>query len=181
MWYLTKLGIRSRLLTILLAVLLTGAAIWGTFQLKTELIPNIEFPFASVITVYPDALPEAVLSEVTVPIEDVVWELFEGRGLKHISSTSASGISVLFMTFEYGINMDDTNSAVAEAIDGLDLPDEVRQLEGNPQIIPIDLSQMPLVVLSLSGDYSQYELKQIAEDHFVPVLTQVEGSLQCGS
>jgi len=175
MWYLTKIGIRSRLLTILLAVLLTGAAIWGTFQLKTELIPNIEFPFTSVITVYPDALPEAVVSEVTVPVEDVVWERFKGRGLKHISSTSASGVSVLFMTFEYGTHQDDTNSAIAEAIDGLDLPDEVRQLEGNPQIIPIDLSQMPLVILGLSGDYSQYELKQIAEDHFVPVLTQVEG------
>lgn len=175
MWYLTKLGLRSRLLTILIAVLVTGAAIWGTFQLKTELIPNIEFPFASVITVYPDALPEAVVSEVTAPIEDVVWERFEGRGLKHISSTSASGISVLFMTFEYGTNMDDTNSDIAEAIDGLDLPDEVRQLEGNPQIIPIDLNQMPLVILSLSGDYSQYELKQIAEDEFIPVLTQVDG------
>lgn len=175
MWYLTKIGIRSRLLTILLAALLTGAAIWGTFQLKTELIPNIEFPFTSVITVYPDALPEAVVSEVTVPIEDVVWERFKGRGLKHISSTSASGISVLFITFQYGTNMDDTNSAIAEAIDGLNLPDEVRQLEGNPQIIPIDLSQMPLVILSLSGDYSQYELKQIAEDHFVSVILQVEG------
>lgn len=175
MWHLTKLGIRFRLLTILIAVILTGAALWGTFQLKTEMIPNIEFPFTSVITVYPDALPEEVVSEVTVPVEDVIWERFKGQGLKHISSTSASGVSVIFTTFDYGTNMGDTNRFIEEAIDGISLPDEVRQLESNPQIIPIDPNQMPIVILSLSGDYSPYELKTIAEDKFIPVITQIEG------
>ena len=80
MWYLTKLGIRLRWLTILIAIILTGAALWGTFQLKTEMIPNIELPFTSVIVVYPDALPEDVVSEVTVPVEEAIWERFEGRG-----------------------------------------------------------------------------------------------------
>ncbi len=175
MWHLIRLGIHFRWLTILIAVMLTGAAIWGTLQLKTELIPNIEFPFTSVIVVYPDALPEEVVSEVTVPVEDVIWERVNGQGLKHISSTSASGISVMFMTFEYGTSMGDTNRVIEEAIDGISLPDKVRQLEGNPQIIPIDPNQMPVVILSLSGDYSQYELKNIAEDKFIPFFTQIEG------
>ncbi|NOQ43513.1 MAG: MMPL family transporter, partial [Dehalococcoidia bacterium] len=175
MWHLTKLGIRFRWLTILLAIVLTGAALWGTFQLKTEMIPNIEFPFTSVIVVYPGALPEEVVSEVTVPVEDVIWERFKGQGLKHISSTSASGVSVIFNTFDYGTNMGDTNRVIEEAIDGISLPDEVRQLESNPQIIPIDPNQMPVVILSLSGDYSPYQLKTIAEDKFIPVITQIEG------
>jgi len=175
MWHLIRLGIRFRWLTILIAVILSGAAIWGTLQLKTELIPNIEFPFTSVIVVYPDALPEEVVSEVTVPVEDVIWERVNGQGLKHISSTSASGVSVIFTTFDYGTNMGDTNRVIEEAIDGISLPDKVRQLEGNPQIIPIDPNQMPVVILSLSGDYSQYELKNIAEDKFIPFFTQIEG------
>jgi HAE1 family hydrophobic/amphiphilic exporter-1 len=175
MWYLTKLGIRFRLLTILIAIILTGAALWGTFQLKTELIPNIEFPLTSVIVVYPDALPEEVVSEVTVPIEEAIWDRFEGRGLKHISSTSASQISLVMATFEYGTHMGDTNRIIGEAIDALDLPDIVRQMENNPQVIPIDLNQMPVVILSLSGEHSQYELKNIAETSFVPVLAQIDG------
>jgi len=175
MWHLIRLGIRFRWLTILMAIILSGAAIWGTLQLKTELIPNIEFPFTSVIVVYPDALPEEVVSEVTVPVEDVIWERVNGQGLKHISSTSASGVSVIFTTFDYGTNMGDTNRVIEEAIDGISLPDKVRQLEGNPQIIPIDPNQMPVVILSLSGNYSQYELKNIAEDKFIPFFTQIEG------
>ena len=54
MWHLIRLGIHFRWLTILIAIMLTGAAVWGTLQLKTEMIPNIEFPFTGVITVYPD-------------------------------------------------------------------------------------------------------------------------------
>jgi len=34
---------------------------------------------------------------------------------------------------------------------------------------------MPVVILSLSGDYSPYELKSIAEDEFIPFFTQIEG------
>ena len=175
MWHLIRLGIHFRWLTILIAIMLTGAAVWGTLQLKTEMIPNIEFPFTGVITVYPDALPEEVVSNVTVPVEDIIWDRFKGQGRKHISSTSASGLSVIFTTFKYGTNMGDTNRAIEEAIDSIDLPDEVRQLEGNPQIIPIDPNQMPVVILSLSGDYSQYELKNIAEEEFIPFLKQIEG------
>jgi HAE1 family hydrophobic/amphiphilic exporter-1 len=159
----------------LIAIILTGAAIWGTLQLKTELIPNIEFPFTSVIVVYPGALPEEVVSEVTMPVENVIWERVSGQGLKHISSTSASGVSVIFTTFDYGTNMGETNRVIEEAIDGISLPDEVRQLEGNPQVIPIDPNQMPIVILSLSGNYSPYELKNIADANFVPVLSQIDG------
>ncbi len=175
MWHLIRIGIRFRWLTILIAIILTGAAVWGTLQLKTEMIPNIEFPFTAVITVYPDAMPEEVVSEVTVPVEDVIWERFKEQGLKHISSTSASGVSVIFTTYEYGTNMGDTNRVIEEAIDGISLPDAVGQMEDNPQIIPLDPNQMPVVILSLSGDYSPYELKSIAEDEFIPFLTQIEG------
>jgi HAE1 family hydrophobic/amphiphilic exporter-1 len=159
----------------LIAIALTGAAVWGTLQLKTEMIPNIEFPFTAVITVYPDAFPEDVVSDVTVPVEDVIWERFKGQGLKHISSTSASGLSVIFTTYEYGTNMGDTNRVIEEAIEDIDLPDVVGQIDGNPQIIPIDPNQMPVVILSLSGDYSVYELKNIAESEFIPFFTQIEG------
>ncbi len=175
MWHLIRIGIRFRWLTILIAIMLTGAAVWGTLQLKTEMIPNIEFPFTAVITVYPDAMPEEVVSEVTVPVEDVIWERFKEQGLKHISSTSASGVSVIFTTYEYGTNMGETNRVIGEAIDDISLPDTVGQIEGNPQIIPLDPNQMPVVILSLSGDHSPYELKSIAEDEFIPLLTQIEG------
>jgi HAE1 family hydrophobic/amphiphilic exporter-1 len=48
----------------------------------------------------------------------------------------------------------------------------------NPQIIPINISIMPLVILSLSGDLPPEQLKQIANTQIVPLLSQVEGVLR---
>ena len=70
MWYLTKLAIKSRFITILLASILTAASIWGTLQLKMELIPDFELPFTTVLTIYPGGSPEQVADEVSTPIEE---------------------------------------------------------------------------------------------------------------
>jgi HAE1 family hydrophobic/amphiphilic exporter-1 len=58
MWYLTKLALKNRAVTILLAALLAAASIWATFQLKLEMIPDIQFPYVLVYAAYPDATPD---------------------------------------------------------------------------------------------------------------------------
>ena len=65
MWHLTRLALRNRLVTLLIVVMLTGASIWAVLTLKMELIPNIEFPYATVITVYPGATPEEIETDIT--------------------------------------------------------------------------------------------------------------------
>jgi HAE1 family hydrophobic/amphiphilic exporter-1 len=69
---------KSRFVTILLAAVLAGASIWATFQLKLEMIPDIELPFSMVIAAYPNASPEDVVADVTTPIEDA--RMLSGKG-----------------------------------------------------------------------------------------------------
>jgi len=75
MSWLTKIALKKRWLTFLIVALVTGASIWGTMTIKMELIPNIEFPVTTVITVYPQAKPDDVMNEVTIPIEDVIADI----------------------------------------------------------------------------------------------------------
>ncbi len=184
MWYLTRLALRNRAVTILLAALLAGASIWATFQLKLEMIPDIELPYIMVITAYPDASPDEVVDDVTIPIEDVIWEQWEGKGLKHLYSTSADGISVVFAEFNYGTDMDDVDESIQGSIDPgeLELPAQVRnvpqmdpRVTENPQIQALDLSMMPLVVFSLRGDLPSEQVGQIAQTQIVPELANIEG------
>ena len=128
MWYLTKLALKNRAITILLAVMLTGASIWATFQLKLELIPNIEFPYMSVLTIYPDASPDEVADEVTTPIEQVIWDTWDGNGLKHLYSTSAETISIIFAEFDFGTDMEAVTRSVEEEMKEVSLPPSVRAL-----------------------------------------------------
>ena len=96
MWHLTRFAMKSRFVTLFLAALLAGASIWATLQLKLEMIPDIELPFSMTVAAYPNAAPEAVLDDVTVPIENAIWERWRGHGLKYLESTAADGISVVF-------------------------------------------------------------------------------------
>ncbi len=183
MWYLTKLAMKNRVLTILLAAILTGTSIWGTLQLKWELIPDIEFPITTVLTIYPDASPNEVVDDVSIPIEQAIWQDWEERGLKELFSTSADGISIIFAEFEYGTSMTEVNKSIAETIAELQLPEVLQivpqfmpQIDSNPRVIPLDISNMmPLVSVTLNGDKPPHELINIAETELLPTLQNVEG------
>jgi hydrophobic/amphiphilic exporter-1 (mainly G- bacteria), HAE1 family len=174
MWHFTQLALKNRWVTFIIVAMLAGASIWAILGLKMELIPNIEFPYTTVVTGYPDAAPETVLADVSEPIENVIWQRWQGQGLKHLYSTSAYSVSVIFAEFEYGTKMDEVSSTISQGVDKLDLPTGVL----TPQIVPINMSSiMPLVVLSLSGNFSPDQLKQIADTQIVPVLQSIGGVL----
>ncbi|MCK4964278.1 MAG: efflux RND transporter permease subunit, partial [Dehalococcoidia bacterium] len=187
MWYLTKLALKSRVVTIFLAVLIAAASIWATFQMKLELIPDIQLPYVLVYAVYPDATPDEVEAEVTVPIERVIWDEWEGKGLKHINSTSADQISVVFAEFDFGTDMEAVNAFLETTMGSaeLDLPQAVRdfplmnpRVKENPQVLALDPSMMPLIAFSLAGDVTTEQLGVIAQEQVLPELQAVEGIAQ---
>jgi len=153
-----------------------AASIWGMLQLKMEMIPDIELPFSMTVTAYPNASPEDVVDGVTVPIENAIWERWQGKGLKYLESTSADGISVVFAEFEYGTDMEEVNGIIREDIGGLDLPPELEGVPGmeeNPRVVDIDFSEMmPLVQLSLVGDVPVAHMRDVAENDIVPQLEE---------
>jgi len=176
MSWITKIALKKRWLTILIAAVIAGASIWAMVTLKMELIPDIDLPMTTIITVYPQGQPEEVMNEVTMPIEDAIADI---AGLKHVSSTSAEGRSTVFAQFEYGTNMDKVNKTIAQNLKNLNLPpavpSSIPQLGENPRIFPIDLNLMPVVIVSLNGDIAVNGLQQIAISQIVPQLEAIDG------
>jgi len=179
MSWLTKIALKKRWLTFLIVAIVTGVSIWSTLALQMELIPDIELPVTSVVTVYPQAKPETVMNDVTVKVESAISGL---KGLDHIVSTASEGTTFTFAMFDFGTNMEETNRLIEENMATLDLPAAVRdlplnmpQLKENPQLYAIDMNLMPVVILSLTGDLPPGELEQIAVTQIMPALEQVEG------
>ena len=181
MSWLTKIALKRRWLTFLLVALISGASIWGTLTLKAELLPNIELPMTTVVTVYPQASPEEVMNRVTTPVEGVFSDL---PGLKHLLSSSLDGMSLVLAQFEYGTDMDRVNSTLRQRLKLLapELPPEVsqlpqksREIEENPLVFPIDINMMPVVELALTGNLPPAELKAIALEQIVPRLKMAPG------
>ena len=185
MWHITNWVLHRRLFIIILTLVVAGISIWAFLGLKTELIPDISFPYTTVVTVYPNATPETVVNEVTTPIENIIWDEWSGKGLKHVISTSTAGMSVVMGEFEYGTDMAKVTDSLNENISKLSLPQAVLALpemsdsiSQNPQIIPINMNILPLMYMSLSGDLPPEQIKQIADTQIVPALAQVEGVLR---
>ena len=80
--------------------------------------------------------------------------------------------------------MDKVSSALRQDISKLDLPPEVLSfpqmnpgMGENPRVVPINLSMMPLVIISLSGDLPPEQLKEVADTQVVPALKDIQGVL----
>jgi hydrophobic/amphiphilic exporter-1 (mainly G- bacteria), HAE1 family len=185
MWHVTKLALKSRLVTIILAVIVAGVSVWGFLGLKTELIPDISLPYTTVFTIYPSATPDVVADEVSAPIEKVIWDEWSGKGLKHVTSTSTTGVSLVMAEFEFGTDMEAVGKNLNENIAKLTLPEAVvnlpkmtQSIAANPQIVPINMNIIPLMSLSLSGDLPQEQLKEIAVTQIIPGISGVKGVLR---
>ena len=80
-----------------------GIAIFGLFsltRLSIDLYPDIETNSIMVMTTYSGASAEDIETNVTRPLENMLNGVSD---LKHITSQSKENISIITLTFEYGI------------------------------------------------------------------------------
>ncbi len=173
MHLLTRLSLVNRWITVLVALALVGVSIWATLRIKQEMIPDIEFPMTTIMTVYPGASPEAVMDEATVPVEAAVRGM---AGLKATSSTSVQNMSFVMAEFEYGTDMDRVNEDIREAMAVIDFPSAISQFipegqDSNPFVYPLDISMIPIVAYSISSEgMTPNQLYAIASGQVTPGL-----------
>ena len=151
MSWLTKLAMKKRWLTFLVIIAVTGVSIWSTLALQMEMIPNIEFPMTSIITIYPQEKPETIMEAVTVKVESAVSGIDR---LDQLNSTASEGSTFTYAVFEYGTDMDKVNETIKTNLKELDLPEEVRtlpstipQLDENPRLFAIDIKTINVSIV----------------------------------
>lgn len=175
MHLLTRLSLFNRWITFLLAIALVGASVWATLRIKQEMIPDIELGMTTIMTVYPGASPQTVMNEATTPVEKAILGM---DGLQRTSSTSVQNLSFVIAEFDYGTNMDVVNENIREELEKIDLPEGVRGYipageSSNPIVYPLDISMIPIVMYSLSGEgLTPNELYNIASNEVVPALAE---------
>jgi HAE1 family hydrophobic/amphiphilic exporter-1 len=111
-----------------------------------DLFPDIEIPVLTVQTVYRGASPETVEREVTKRIEE---SLNTVSGVRHISSTTTEGLSVIVMEFRLGTNIHTAQQDAQAKINALrsQLPQEMEA----PVIQRIDIGAMPVISVAVES------------------------------
>jgi len=157
--FLPNLSIRRPVFIVMqvLAVLVLGVVSYT--RIGIDLMPNVEFPYLSITTVYPGAGAQEIENQVTKPIEEAMSSINQ---LKNIYSTSAEGFSQIFLEFEIGVKVRDADSDVREKLSESrsKLPKDIDE----PTIARFDVSATPVMIFSLASDLPLDELRTLAED-----------------
>jgi HAE1 family hydrophobic/amphiphilic exporter-1 len=159
---------RSATVIILIAALLLIGAMSLT-QIPIDLMPEMDLPYAAVMTSYSGAGPEEIEEQVSKPIENMVATVSD---IDTLISQSKSGSSLVLIGFNYGTNMD---AAMANLRDKISMAESyLPEDAGKPQVMKMDLSMMPVIVVGIGSDeLSLAQLQNIAEDDIEPRLSRI--------
>lgn len=127
-------------------------------------MPKEQFPEASLPTVYINTpyfgnSAEEIESFVSRPIES---ELESQTGVKYITSTSIQDFSVIIVEFDADVDMTVAVRKVKDAVDlaKSELPTD---LTSEPKVLEVNLSEIPIMTINVSGDYPVDALTSYAE------------------
>ncbi len=145
--------------TLLVIMFVLTAGLYSYFSIARETEPTVDIPMATVMTIWPGASSVDVEKLVTNKIETEIKSL---DNVKKYTSSSLAGVSSITVEFEVE---SDKQANIQKLRDKID--DAKRTLPGtlpdDPIVSEVSLSDVAVVNISLSGDFSWSELKRFAE------------------
>ncbi len=157
---ITATAVRKRISVVVLAFLIIILGSAAYYSLPRESTPDITIPYIFITTPYPGVAPEDIETSITIPIEKKLKGL---DAVKHIQSSSTEGMSSIVVEFVAGTDIDEVLRKTKDKVDlaKRELPAD---LEDDPEVVEINLSEMPILTLALTGNIGMVRLKEIAED-----------------
>jgi multidrug efflux pump len=143
-----------------ITVLLFVIGFFAYQSLPKENFPEITIPKIFVSTFYPGTSPQNMENLVTKQIEK---QLRSTQGLKKITSNSYQDYSIITAEFNTNVDIKEAKQRVKDAVDKAkqDLPSN---LPKDPDVMDINLSDLPILYLNISGDFDLKKLKDYADD-----------------
>lgn len=158
-FFATSWAIDNRTSIYVLTVLVTLVGMMSYRSIPKEQFPEVVIPTIMVTTIYPGTAPEDIENLVTRPLEKQLKGI---NGVKKISSNSLQDFSSVVVEFKTDVDVADAKQKVKDAIDKAktDLPTD---LPNDPSVMEIDLSEIPIATINLSGAYDLVTLKKYAK------------------
>jgi HAE1 family hydrophobic/amphiphilic exporter-1 len=152
----------------MITIIVIVAGLYSGLNMKQESLPNLSLPFLSVTTIYPGAAPDAVVDQLTDPLEK---RLKNVEGVKNLTSTSMENVSSIFVEFDFGQDMDTALSQLREAAADITLPAGVAA----PDISKFSINSFPVISLSAAGHGTLENLTKTVEEQIKPVMEGIPG------
>ena len=163
-------SLRNPVARLMMAVAIILLGLIAFSNLAIDLFPDISYPIVSIVTEYPGAGPEDIEISLTRPIEKRMSRI---QNVRHVSSRSREGTSVVSIEFYWGTNLDTASTDIQQALNQIQ---DVFPVDAKPPVIfKFDPSQISVITLAVTGPMEEYRLRELAEDFVAPRLESQNG------
>lgn len=155
-------AIKNKTAVYVLIFLITALGLISYNNLPKENFPDIAQSKVFVTTQYLGQSPQNIELLVTRQIEKQLKSL---KGLKKVTSNSVQNVSIITAEFNANIAIKDAKQDVKDAVDKAkqDLPQNDNNLK-DPVISDINVADLPIMYINISGDYDLKKLKEYADN-----------------
>src|SRR5215204_1852027 len=167
-------SLENRLIVLAMAAAILIGGTTVAIKMPVDVFPDLTAPSVTVITEAHGMAPEEVETLVTFPIETAVNG---ASGVRRVRSSTATGISVVWVEFEWGTDIYQARQIVNEKLQlaGANLPPEAER----PVLAPVSSIMGEIMFISLASDkQSPMELRSTADWVIRPRLLAVPGVSQ---
>ena len=168
---LSKFSVKKPMTVFVCVVIIIVLGVVSFLKMTPDLLPNMDFPYAMIMTTYGGQTPETVEATVTKPLEQSISTI---DGVKDITSNSAENYSVLIIEFEDGTNMDTATVDLRSSLDPIsdNWPDGV----GTPYLIKANPSILPVAMTAVEYEgKDRNELSDYVSDELLNKLEGIDG------
>ena len=160
-FFATSWAINNKISVYVLIFIIAVFGVTNYFSIPKEQFPEIVIPMVVVNSIYPGSSPADIENLVTRPLEKNLKSI---SGVKNITSRSVQDFSAIIVEFNTGIEIKEAKQRVSDAVDKTkpDLPSDPSFIQ--PSVMEIDLSEIPIQYINLSGDIPLDRIKKYADD-----------------
>lgn len=154
-----NLLLNNKVVIYIFTFIIVMAGISSYVSMPKESSPSIQIPYVFISTVYIGVSPSDIEKLVTMEIEKQVKAISD---IKQITSVSRESFSSITVEFNPNVKIDDALQKVRDkvSIAKTNMPTDIEE----PVIAEVNLSEMPILYVNISGNYGIANLKKTADD-----------------